>query len=96
MLFIQKQDDESGVIGFVNPYLTENQQIEWNAVSRFSACCVIRDEMSLLHSIRDLQGPVHEEIAISLRYFLQDKTTTGLGITYSFAGLPITRGWVKA
>jgi len=95
ILFVQKGDEN--LHGFVAPYLSDEQKVEWGALSSFSELHRINDRESLLETIKGLDGVVYEHLLIILQYFLEDATSQGLGVTYmSRTGDYVTCGWYKA
>ncbi len=94
LLFMQK--GEGGAVGFVAPYLSSQDQQKWQAKPEFPACDLICNEETLLQTIQRFDEELRKQLETCLKYFLNDNTSTVLGITYKDnSGQWTTHGWRK-
>lgn len=94
-LFIQKNDEAP--IGFVAPYLSEEQQKQWNASTCFSTYDIVTDLESIESSISGYEGTLYDHLKECLTCFINDKTTHAIGITFIGPDEQvISHGWIKS
>jgi hypothetical protein len=95
VLFIQKGIVEKGITGFFAPYLTEEQQEQWNATTELPNIHPIQNEDSIDQSLTGLEQEVFQEIKDCLKYFLLDSCTQAIALTYETAAGICSRSWIK-
>jgi len=96
ILFVQKGIREEGTIGFFAPYLSEQQQEEWNAKPELPHLRKIQNEETIDQSLIGLDEKVFQDIKACLKYFLLDRCTHAIVLTYQNpAGEFCSLGWQK-
>ncbi len=96
ILFVQKGILEKGAIGFFAPYLSEEQQEEWNAKPELPHLHQIQNEETIDQSLTGLDQKVFQDIKACLKYFLLDGSTQAIVLTYQNpAGEVCSLGWQK-
>lgn len=95
VLFVQNRDGDP--IGFVAPFLSQAQKKSYKAHEQYDKYDEVSSEEDLAKLLEGLADELKQELLTCLEFFMQDETTSALGLTYQDpAGHYITHGWVKS